>query len=157
MLFRYTKYKPAYETVIKNLNYNKVNNIYINSQLSFQRFEHVSESLHLTALAFMLLNTQEIFLKKLDNYERYSQKNFMRIFFFKFFRQPLVPRLWNFATSSFYLSPTFYQNFMVRDAINSKLWYFCRGYPINFFYFSVVLILWKTTLCLLDIAIHPRC
>ena len=53
----------------------------------------------------------------------------------------LILWLWNFVTLSFYLLAGFLQNFMVEDAINSKLWYFCRGCPIKFGYFSVVSIL----------------
>ena len=34
---------------------------------------------------------------------------------------------------------------MVRDAVNFKLFYFCRGYPMKFCCFSVVLILCKIT------------
>ena len=56
-----------------------------------------------------------------------------------------------------YLLATYLQNFMVRNAINSKLWYFCRSYPIKLCYFSVVPILCKIILCLLDIVIRPIC
>ena len=48
---------------------------------------------------------------------------------------------------------------MVRDVINSKLFFvhFFRGYLIKFCYFSVVSILCKITLYLLEIVVHPRC
>ena len=66
---------------------------------------------------------------------------------------------WNFVTFSFYLLASCLQISMVRDAINSKLFFahFFRGYLIKFCYFSVVSILCKITLYLLEIVVHPRC
>ena len=48
------------------------------------------------------------------------------------------------------------QSFMLRDEINSKLWYFCQGYLRKFGYLLVVSILCKITLILLDIGICPK-
>ena len=64
--------------------------------------------------------------------------------------------LWNFVTFSFYLLPTFMENFMVRDAINSKLQYFCQRLPgkILLFFGSVIIILYcvyLTFLFILDV------
>ena len=53
--------------------------------------------------------------------------------------------IWNFVTFTFYLLAKFLQNFMVRETINSKLWYFCRDYPIKFCYILVVSKLRKIT------------
>ena len=55
-----------------------------------------------------------------------------------------------FCDFLFYLLATFLQNFMLRDSINSKLWYLCWDY-IQFRYFSPVSILCKISLCSLDI------
>ena len=58
-------------------------------------------------------------------------------------------------TFSFFLLATFLQNFIIKDAINSNLLHFCQVYPVKFWQTSVVPILSKTTLCLLDIVICP--
>ena len=58
-------------------------------------------------------------------------------------------------TFSFFLLAKFLQNFTIKDAINSNLLYFCQVYPVNFCQTSVVPILSKITLCLLDIVICP--
>ena len=55
-----------------------------------------------------------------------------------------------FCDFLFYLLATFLQNFMLRDSINSKLWYLCWDY-IQFRYFSPVSMLCKISLCSLDI------
>ena len=64
--------------------------------------------------------------------------------------------LWNFVTFSFHLLATFMENFMVRDAINSKLQYFCQRLPgkILLFFGSVIIILYcvyLTFLFILDV------
>ena len=64
--------------------------------------------------------------------------------------------LWKFVTFTIYLLAIFFKVYMVRNAINCKLWYFCQVYPIKFCYFSVVSILCKIKWSPLDIVIHPR-
>ena len=94
------------------------------------------------------------------------------ILFFIFSVIPFAMKmLWNFVTFSLYLLATLLQNFLVRRAVDFKLWYFCQSYLIKFGYFLLLSISSKITLieknkkktkkkiklCLFGIVICPRC
>ena len=58
---------------------------------------------------------------------------------------------------SYFTEDTFLKSFMIRDAINFKLSYFCRSYQIKFRYILVVSVLCYITLHSVNSVVRPRC